>query len=495
MQWHRDILRLEDYADKMQKLMFCFGSDDGGGGGDEPDGVTFSSGDDYQAGGGVTLSSDNVSQGDTYRGENTSLDAFGGSGGNVADIIAGNVNAMGESLASAGDDGMDALAAIAAAGGNTYSTPAAARAQAMAAPRTRSVLSATSSDGNTVTRGLPPQLSLAGELINRNARMGTPVYAGGYGDPVGTVRNAQFPARGLSEAQAMNSAGGQVYYDELTGTYKEGADPTLMERAAESVMGYDEAPVNEMNARAGISDLAQDQAEFDRIMASAEGVNRDSEVVSALSDNFLDQTGRDDMDNLAGEAIEYFNSPVTKGIQALEGFSPVAGLLKALSGNPSLTRTKAGLPTGRIGDMQIAIQQGGRGVYNDDGSMAYVQMDDGTRVGEFSSSSFGSSDPDIVQPMTNPVTGQQRCPQGYTFDATVNACVPDSAPMSGSPVTSFPANPDMYVRMTALDNAPANVPTGFDFGAANRAFQESYAYRPQYYSRTPMDLTGFTKLK
>lgn len=474
MQWHKDILRLEDYSDKMQRQMFCFGSDEPAG--DEPDGVTFSGG---KAGEGVKLSSDNVSAGDTYRGQNTRN--YDDSVQRMARGVGLPSNRVAPSTAS---DDSDALAQIAAAGGNTFSAPAAARAQAMAAPRANATLTATSSDGSTVTRGLPPQLSLAGELINRNAEMGTPVYNGGYGDPVGMVRQAVFPARNLEATRAMSDAGGQVFYDETTGTYKEGTGQSLMEKAAQEAMGYDEAPMIAMPQMGN-----SDQAQYDNIMASREGINRDSEVVSALSDSFLDARGRQDLDNLAGEAIDYFNSPINQMIDS----APIGGLLSSMTGNPSLTRTKAGLPAGRIGDMQIAVQQGGRAQYGDDGSVAFVTMPDGTKVGEENTPDFAADEGQPVPPQTNPMTGEQRCPQGYAFDANVGACMPVTK-ATNAPVTAFPQNPDMYVRQTALDTSPANVPTGFDYNAANKAFQQSYAYRPQYYNRSPMDLTGFTKI-
>jgi len=52
---------------------------------------------------------------------------------------------------------------------------------------------------------------------------------------------------------------------------------------------------------------------------------------------------------------------------------------------------------------------------------------------------------------------------------------------------------ERYYRATSLDNAPANVPAGFDFAAANRNFVNSFAYNPLNY-RKPMGLDGFSKV-
>ena len=70
--WH------DMYRDPMEERLFCF--NDGPSGGDEPDGVTFTSGDDYVPGQGIQISSSTLAPGsetDTYRGRNTSDAALG----------------------------------------------------------------------------------------------------------------------------------------------------------------------------------------------------------------------------------------------------------------------------------------------------------------------------------------------------------------------------------------------------------------------------------
>jgi hypothetical protein len=114
----------------------------------------------------------------------------------------------------------------------------------------------------------------------------------------------------------------------------------------------------------------------------------------------------------------------------------------------------------------------------------------------FGASTQASSD-ETVPPVTNPLTGGSQCPDGYVFDEDLQACrrktkrelQADNGTDGGSSTTSG----DMFYRRTGLDDAPANLPSGFNFADANRAFTQSFAYRPSFY-RNPMDTTGFTKL-
>ena len=87
-----------------------------------------------------------------------------------------------------------------------------------------------------------------------------------------------------------------------------------------------------------------------------------------------------------------------------------------------------------------------------------------------------------------------RCPDGYVFDEGLQACrLKTDGDADSSTASAAPNTGDVYYRETALDAAPANLPTDFDFDAANRRFTESYGYRPLFY-QNPMDTTGFTKL-
>ena len=104
-----------------------------------------------------------------------------------------------------------------------------------------------------------------------------------------------------------------------------------------------------------------------------------------------------------------------------------------------------------------------------------------------------SDDNDVVPPVANPMTGTSQCPDGYTFDEDLQACRRMTKRELQSDADSSTASGDMFYRRTSLDDAPANLPGGFNFADANRAFTQSYAFRPSFY-RNPMDTTGFTKL-
>ena len=106
-------------------------------------------------------------------------------------------------------------------------------------------------------------------------------------------------------------------------------------------------------------------------------------------------------------------------------------------------------------------------------------------------------DGETTPPVTNPLTGRSQCPDGYVFDEDLQACRRKNkrelkAGNGTGGGSSRPAG-DMFFRRTSLDDAPANLPSGFDFDAANRAFTQSFAVRPSFFQRPP-DLTGFTLL-
>jgi len=100
--------------------------------------------------------------------------------------------------------------------------------------------------------------------------------------------------------------------------------------------------------------------------------------------------------------------------------------------------------------------------------------------------------PATVAPTTNPVSGQPVCPDGYKFDNDLQACRLDTAkPNMGSGTM---ASGDAFYRATSLDQAPMNVPSGFDFNRANQDFVSQFAYRPANFTNQ-MSLTGFTPFR
>ena len=95
-----------------------------------------------------------------------------------------------------------------------------------------------------------------------------------------------------------------------------------------------------------------------------------------------------------------------------------------------------------------------------------------------------------VEPETNPMTAKPRCPEGYAFDEVLQVCMPTE--QASEPMV---IDDGIYNRLTRLDTAPANVPTGFDFNTANQNFLQSFGARPSFYQNNPMDLTGYSLLK
>ena len=111
-----------------------------------------------------------------------------------------------------------------------------------------------------------------------------------------------------------------------------------------------------------------------------------------------------------------------------------------------------------------------------------------------------SGQPEITGTVTDPATGQEKCPDGYVFDEDLQAC--RLAPMARTAAAGAPG--EMYARAGLLDVAPeglldfqsrygAGFGTPSDFGAANLAFRQQGAVAPEYY-RTPPQLTGYTLL-
>lgn len=107
----------------------------------------------------------------------------------------------------------------------------------------------------------------------------------------------------------------------------------------------------------------------------------------------------------------------------------------------------------------------------------------------------GGDETETIKPATtNPVSGQPVCPDGYRFDDDLQACrVDTSRPFMPSNPNPFPSG-DAYYRATSLDQAPMNVPSGFDFNKANQNFISQFAYRPANFTNQ-MGLSGFTPFR
>lgn len=97
---------------------------------------------------------------------------------------------------------------------------------------------------------------------------------------------------------------------------------------------------------------------------------------------------------------------------------------------------------------------------------------------------------DEVRPV-NPLTGQ--CEEGYFFDEDLQACRMGSETIDDTVVGQPVIDDGAYYRPTGLEAGSAFTPAGFDYDAANRAFLDSYAYRPENY-QDPMSLNGFKQI-
>ena len=95
-----------------------------------------------------------------------------------------------------------------------------------------------------------------------------------------------------------------------------------------------------------------------------------------------------------------------------------------------------------------------------------------------------------VPPVTNPMTGITKCPEGYKFDEDLQACRVDTG-SSGDSDEPLVASGDRFFRRSLLDTAPNNLPSGFDFDAANKQFTSRFALNPSLFNRPPQTV-GFT---
>jgi len=223
--------------------------------------------------------------------------------------------------------------------------------------------------------------------------------------------------------------------------------------------------------------------------------------------NFLKGGG---LNSLRGTSLysNYFDDPsINKAIgQAAIDQIQGSGRIENAKGNygiPSLFGGIAGAVGGyNLQNIQDKIAAGGRPVLDENGVVQGVfheglfgmEVYSGNPVAGiegtgYQADGFGG-EPDPVQ---NPLTGEKECPEGYFFDEDLQACRMGSATAAApaAPVTA-PAT-GAYYRPTGLETASAFTPAGFDYNAANSAFLDSYAYRPDNY-QDPMSLNGFKQI-
>lgn len=227
-------------------------------------------------------------------------------------------------------------------------------------------------------------------------------------------------------------------------------------------------------------------------------------------------------------------------ISTLAGaFSPVSGAIKGILGNlgvnmPARTTsydnlaTLLGMPGSRIQpggffgpDAVLAAPTGGVGAFGTPanlsqgyfGQVAYTGMPNAEYAGPFANL-VNPRDPNmggegaVIAAQTNPVTGEQnQCPDGYVFDADLQACRV-AAPLAnvGDTVggTGFDYEPGTYARMGLLDVAPEDLGTfastyGTGFGTPQEFEDANLAYRRRAGTmggifQDPYNLQGYTLL-
>ena len=457
--WH-DI-----YRDPMEERLFCF--NDGPSGGDEPDGVTFTSGDDYVPGQGIQISSSTLapnSTEDTYGGFNTSparqAEIFGtGTYNDQYETGTGADPNIGFVSGVTGDEEFTGVPSVAAPGalanlsfdeidfGGTGPRP---QANVRVKPSNELMTVFPGVLGNSIFQGSRGR----NEPIDRNVALTAlqdRAVAGDLSaqkelDDLGrqgaiTFAEASYPqiqqqkamdATGIARAQgatAQNVLGSGISALDTTDDARAQATRGVT-TSRPQMQGPPRMPdqIFDIDTR---PDIVKDQQLADQIMASSQGVDRDSEVVSALSDNFLDERGRRDVGILGKQIAEYFDSPIVQAGQKLEGFSPLSALVQGVTGQPSVFTDKAGLPSfGSLGDMTKAVQAGGRLTTDESGNPLFVTMPDGSTVGGTTQASNlmtgggGGGSATAQKSPTDP------CPPGYKMVDGV--CQPDGTSTDGS---------------------------------------------------------------
>ncbi len=457
--WH-DI-----YRDPMEERLFCFNN--GPSGGDEPDGVTFTSGDDYVPGQGIQISSSTLapnSTEDTYGGFNTSparqAEIFGtGTYNDQYETGTGADPNIGFVSGVTGDEEFTGVPSVAAPGalanlsfdeidfGGTGPRP---QANVRVKPSNELMTVFPGVLGNSIFQGSRGR----NEPIDRNVALTAlqdRAVAGDLSaqkelDDLGrqgaiTFAEASYPqiqqqkamdATGIARAQgatAQNVLGSGISALDTTDDARAQATRGVT-TSRPQMQGPPRMPdqIFDIDTR---PDIVKDQQLADQIMASSQGVDRDSEVVSALSDNFLDERGRRDVGILGKQIAEYFDSPIVQAGQKLEGFSPLSALVQGVTGQPSVFTDKAGLPSfGSLGDMTKAVQAGGRLTTDESGNPLFVTMPDGSTVGGTTQASNlmtgggGGGSATAQKSPTDP------CPPGYKMVDGV--CQPDGTSTDGS---------------------------------------------------------------
>jgi hypothetical protein len=140
------------------------------------------------------------------------------------------------------------------------------------------------------------------------------------------------------------------------------------------------------------------------------------------------------------------------------------------------------------------------------GVTATVNTGYNTGINAQAGSQYGRGDipSQRVVPAVVDAAGEKRCPTGYYFNETLQACIMDTRstspfqPSGSMGVAEMSPPTGYYARMGLLDEPPSGLlEAGFgspqDFAAANTAFRRGAATRPSMYT-DPYNLQGYTLL-
>lgn len=189
---------------------------------------------------------------------------------------------------------------------------------------------------------------------------------------------------------------------------------------------------------------------------------------------------------------------LAQGVLGALGMKTAQQHLATGTGQPVMDatgRVRGTLSTGPFGGVVYSGMRipGYEGEYAD---LIRPASESGVRVGY----NEDEGQPEIVSTVQDPMTGEEKCPDGYIFDEDLQAC--RLAPMERAAVDTAPG--ESYIRSGLLDVAPeglmgfqerygAGFGSPMDFAAANREFRMGGAVTPSFYSAPPK-LDGYTLL-